>query len=57
MRGAVRAANERGVVLDIGHASIHCDVKVAQRAIGEGLLPTTLSTDLHTPPLLLADVH
>jgi dihydroorotase len=50
VRGAVRAAQERGVVLDIGHASIHCDVKVAQRAIGEGLLPTTLSTDLHTPP-------
>jgi dihydroorotase len=50
VRGAVRAAKERGVVLDIGHASIHCDVKVAQRAIGEGLLPTTLSTDLHTPP-------
>jgi dihydroorotase len=50
VRGAVRAANERGVVLDVGHASIHCDAKVAQRAIGEGLLPTTLSTDLHTPP-------
>src|SRR5262245_9403027 len=50
VRGAVRAAKERSVVLDIGHASIHCDVKVAQRAIGEGLLPTTLSTDLHTPP-------
>ena len=25
-------------------------MKVAQRAIAEGLLPTTLSTDLHTPP-------
>ena len=50
VRGAVRAARERGVVLDVGHASIHCDAKVAARAIGEGLLPTTLSTDLHTPP-------
>jgi len=50
VRPDVRAARERGVVLDIGHASIHCDVKVAQRAIAEGLLPTTLSTDLHTPP-------
>jgi dihydroorotase len=38
------------VVLDVGHASIHCDAKVARRAIGEGLPPTTLSTDLHTPP-------
>ena len=50
VRGAVRAAKERGVVLDVGHASVHCDVKVARRAIGEGLLPTTVSTDLHTPP-------
>jgi dihydroorotase len=46
----VRAAKERGVVLDVGHASIHCDVRVASRAIAEGLPPTTLSTDLHTPP-------
>jgi dihydroorotase len=50
VRPAVRAAKERGVVLDVGHASVHCDVNVARRAIGEGLLPTTLSTDLHTPP-------
>jgi dihydroorotase len=50
VRGAVRAAKERGVVLDVGHASIHCDVKVASRAIAEGLPPTTISTDLHTPP-------
>lgn len=50
IKAAVRAANERGVVLDVGHASIHCDTRVARRAIGEGLLPTTISTDLHTPP-------
>jgi dihydroorotase len=50
VRGAVRAARERGVVLDVGHASIHCDATVARRAIAEGLLPTTISTDLHTPP-------
>jgi dihydroorotase len=50
VRGAVRSAVERGVVLDVGHASIHCDTNVARRAIAEGLRPTTLSTDLHTPP-------
>jgi dihydroorotase len=50
VRREVRSAAERGVVLDVGHASIHCDVDVARRAIGEGLRPTTLSTDLHTPP-------
>jgi dihydroorotase len=50
VRREVRAARERGVVLDVGHASIHCDVNVARRTIAEGLVPTTLSTDLHTPP-------
>jgi dihydroorotase len=50
VRREVRSAAERGVVLDVGHASIHCDVNIARRAIGEGLRPTTLSTDLHTPP-------
>ena len=50
VRREVRAAHERGVVLDVGHASIHCDVNIARRALGEGLRPTTLSTDLHTPP-------
>lgn len=32
IRAPVRAAKERGVVLDIGHASIHCDAKIAARA-------------------------
>lgn len=50
VRPEVRAARERGVVLDVGHASVHCDVNVARRAIAEGLAPTTLSTDLHNPP-------
>lgn len=50
VRREVRAAQERGVVLDVGHATIHCDFNVARRAISEGLPPTTLSTDLHTPP-------
>jgi dihydroorotase len=50
IRAEVRAAKERGVVLDIGHASVHCDVNVTRRALAEGFLPTTISTDLHTPP-------
>jgi dihydroorotase len=50
VRSEVQAARERGVVLDVGHASVHCDINVARRAIAEGLLPTTLSTDLHSPP-------
>ncbi|MBI4588584.1 MAG: amidohydrolase/deacetylase family metallohydrolase [Candidatus Rokubacteria bacterium] len=50
VRREVRAAAERGVVLDVGHASVHCDTNIARRAIAQGLLPTTLSTDLHNPP-------
>lgn len=50
VRPEVRAAAERGVVLDVGHASVHCDVTVVRRSLAEGLRPTTLSTDLHNPP-------
>jgi dihydroorotase len=50
VRPEVRKAQGRGVVLDVGHATIHCDLTIARRALGEGLAPTTLSTDLHGPP-------
>ena len=50
VRPEVRAAVERGVVMDVGHASIHFDVEVARRAFAEGLRPTTISTDLHVAP-------
>ena len=43
----VRRAAERGVVLDVGHAGVHLSIPVAQKAIQQGLLPTTISTDLH----------
>lgn len=50
VRREVREAAARGLVLDVGHASVHCDVRVARAAIADGLPPTTLSTDLHAPP-------
>jgi dihydroorotase len=50
VRPEVRAAVERGVVMDVGHASVHFDVEVARRAFAEGLRPTTISTDLHVAP-------
>jgi len=50
VRREVREALERGVVMDVGHASVHCDIGVARAAIDDGFLPTTLSTDLHNPP-------
>lgn len=50
VRPEARAAAERGVVMDVGHASVHCDVAVVQRSLAQGFAPTTLSTDLHNPP-------
>lgn len=50
VRPAVRAAAERGVVMDIGHAGVHFDIEVARRAIDLGFWPDTLSTDIHNPP-------
>ena len=46
----VRAAVERGVVLDVAHAGCHCDVEVVKTALQQGLPPTTISTDLHIAP-------
>jgi len=42
----LEAANERGVVLDSCHGLNHFSFTVARRAIGKGLIPTVISTDL-----------
>ncbi len=43
----VRKAKERGVIFDVGHASGHFDFDLVERAMGEGLLPDIISSDLH----------
>jgi len=43
----VRKAKERGVIFDVGHASGHFDFNLVERAMGEGLLPDIISSDLH----------
>lgn len=43
------AAQSRGIVFDVGHAGKHFDRDVAKKAIAGGLLPNTVSTDLHLP--------
>lgn len=43
----VQKAKERGVVFDVGHASGHLDFDLVRRAIGEGLSPDVISSDLH----------
>jgi dihydroorotase len=50
VRREVWDARDRGVVLDVAHAGVHCDHRVARAAIDQGLIPTTISTDVHVPP-------
>jgi dihydroorotase len=47
LRGAVRKAHERGVIFDVGHAGGHFDFDLVKRAMGDGLLPDIISSDLH----------
>jgi dihydroorotase len=43
----VRKAKERGVIFDVGHAGGHFDFKLVERAMGEGIIPDVISSDLH----------
>jgi dihydroorotase len=47
VRPAVRAAVERGVHFDVGHGQGSFTWAVARRALGEGLEPSTISSDIH----------
>ena len=46
VRTEVREAKEKGIVLDIGAARRNFDVQISRAAIEQGLLPTTLSSDI-----------
>ncbi|MFQ6030739.1 MAG: amidohydrolase family protein, partial [Dehalococcoidia bacterium] len=50
IRPEVKAAAERGVIMDVGHAGVHCDVEVVKAALAQGLFPDTISTDIHIAP-------
>ena len=43
----VRKAKERGVIFDVGHAGGHFDFNLVRRAMGEGIVPDIISSDLH----------
>ncbi|MEM2181893.1 MAG: amidohydrolase/deacetylase family metallohydrolase [Nitrososphaerota archaeon] len=47
IRPEVEEAYRRGVVFDVGHGQASFSFSIAEKAIQEGLLPTTISTDLH----------
>ena len=44
---AVRAAADRGVIFDVGHGVGSFSFEVGRRALADGLLPDTISSDLH----------
>ena len=50
VRSEVRAAAERGVIMDVAHAGVHCDVEVVKAAMDQGIVPDTISTDIHIAP-------
>ncbi len=47
VRESVHAAIERGVVFDVGHGAGSFSWDVVERALSAGVLPTTISSDLH----------
>ena len=47
LRSAVRAARERGVLLDVGHGMSGFSLEVAKRMLRDGEPPDTISTDIH----------
>ncbi len=46
VKGAIRAARERGVLFDVGHGRNHVNFTVARAALGGGFPPDTISSDL-----------
>ncbi|MGH7848656.1 MAG: amidohydrolase family protein [Candidatus Binatia bacterium] len=45
VRPEVFEARQRGIVFDSGCAKVHLDINVCRAALGNGLLPDTISTD------------
>jgi len=47
VRPSVRSAIDRGVNFDVGHGAGSFEFRVAREALGQGLLPGTISSDIH----------
>lgn len=47
LRPEIEDAYRRGILFDVGHGQASFSFKVAEKAIQNGLMPTTISTDLH----------
>ncbi len=47
----LRQAMQRGVILDIGRGRIHFNFEVANNGLSQGVLPTTISSDIVAPSI------
>jgi dihydroorotase len=47
VRRSVWHASERGILFDVGHGAGSFNFEVARRALSQGLLPGTISSDIH----------
>jgi dihydroorotase len=47
IRASVRRAVDRGILFDVGHGAGSFNYNVARRALDQGLLPGTISSDIH----------
>ena len=54
---ALLAARQRGILFDVGHGCASFDFDVARRAIDQGFLPDTISTDLQQGHLANPTAH
>jgi dihydroorotase len=57
LRDAIKRALERGVRLDVGHGSASFSFAVAQVAIGLGIIPHTISSDIYCRNRINGPVH
>ncbi len=47
----LKQAMQRGVILDIGRGRIHFNFEVAKNGLSQGILPTTISSDIVAPSI------
>ena len=50
IRQQVKEAADRGVIMDVAHAGVHCDAEVVKASIAQEFFPDTISTDIHIAP-------
>ncbi|CAI1021956.1 dihydroorotase [Serratia entomophila] len=57
LRESIQRALQRGVLLDVGHGTASFSFEVARQAIGLGILPHTISSDIYCRNRMSGPVH